>query len=220
MAAIAKLKSSRHVAFQLTPVLPYGDHPTIRLVTQHTTAATTAGGSDTTFSQKQDLAFAPDNTDIEHINCALSDFSKAYSDALLKLHDTECHKKASEVLGGDRKVIWDDTINVSTNKLDADFPTNVCAFLSDFLPSNYFLVQQEYLHGAAKSFHMTCFNVASCLRLINSMSIYLPGSGGSQLLVGPTAMQIHSIVSCSLSDNSMLTPLEINSTIQLTHSNG
>ena len=189
MAAFAKLRSSWHAALQLKPVLAYGDYTTARLVTQHTTAATTSDNPGITFTRKQDLTFAPDDTDIERIIRVLSDFAEACTDELLMIHNMDCHKKAREVLGGDLKVIWDNTITASTNTLDADFSTNVCAFLSNFSPSNSFLIQQEYLQGASKPFHITCFNVAFSLRLINSMSIYHPGSGGSKLLVEPKAIK-------------------------------
>ena len=80
MAAVAKLRSGRHAAFQLKPVLPHCDYSTVRFVTEHTTAGTTAGGLVTTFSCKQDLPFSPDDTNIERIIHVLSDFSEARSD--------------------------------------------------------------------------------------------------------------------------------------------
>ena len=102
MAAIAKLRSSQHTALQLS----YGDYPTAHLVTQHTTAAITVGNLDTSFTHKQDLTFAPDDTDIERIIHILSDFTKDCTDELLMIHDLDCHKKkAPKVLGDDLKVI-------------------------------------------------------------------------------------------------------------------
>ena len=96
LAAIAKLRSSRHAALQLKPVLPGGDYPTARLVTQHTIAAATADDPDITFTRKQDLTFAPDDTNIERFIRILTDFDEACFDELLKLHNTDCHKKAPE----------------------------------------------------------------------------------------------------------------------------
>ena len=75
MVAIIILRSSRHAALQLKPVLPCSDYPTAQLVTQHTTFATTAVGPDITFTRKQDLNFAPDDTGVERIICVLSDFA-------------------------------------------------------------------------------------------------------------------------------------------------
>ena len=51
MAVIPKLRSSQHAALKLKPVLSYGDYPTACLVTQHTTAATTADSPDITLEQ-------------------------------------------------------------------------------------------------------------------------------------------------------------------------
>ena len=163
MAAIAKLRSSRHAALQLKVVLSYGDYPIPRLVTQHITAATTSGNPDITFTRKQDLTFAPDDTDIKRVIHVLSDFAEACTDELLVIHNLNYHKKACKVLVGDLKDIWDDTIAAPTKTLDVDFPTNIRAFLSKKLPSNSFLIQQEYLRGASKPFHMTYFNVVSHL---------------------------------------------------------
>jgi hypothetical protein len=46
------------------------------------------------------------------------------------------------------------------------------------LPSNSFFIQQEYFHGASKPFDLTCFAANSRLKLLNTLSAYLPGSGG------------------------------------------
>ena len=55
------------------------------------------------------------------------------------------HQKAFDIIGGDLCVIWKAILQAAEYKTSAYFVSNTCAFLAKFLPSNAFLIQQEYL---------------------------------------------------------------------------
>jgi hypothetical protein len=57
------------------------------------------------------------------------------------------------------------------------------------MPSNSFLIQQRYFNKATKPYGMDCFAAASRLRLINTLSVYLPGSSGLRLFPNDTALK-------------------------------
>ena len=58
------------------------------------------------------------------------------------------HKKAFDIIGGDLCVIWKAILQNTQHKTSTYFVSNTRAFLAKFLPSNAFLIQQQYLISA------------------------------------------------------------------------
>lgn len=189
MAAVAKLHAARQPPIPLNPVTEYHRYPTTRVTTQFDVI--NANNTTTrTVTRKQDLPFAPNTSDTEHLICALDDFKEAcIKPERLNIQDESMHKKVFDIIGGDLRIIWKDLLILATNKLTAAFVTNTRTFLSKFLPSKSFLIQQEYLISATKPFSVNCFVPARCLRLINNLSIYLPGSNGKHLFEDDTSFK-------------------------------
>eukprot|EP00536_Pseudo-nitzschia_multiseries_P015095 jgi/Psemu1/41236/gm1.41236_g len=140
--------------------------------------------------KKQDTTFFPNYSDSERLIRVLVDFIDAVGPHNLNIKNDAKHYKLGEVLGGDLMFTWDEIVNEAGLRIqDADFTNNLNAFISLFLPSNAFLIQQEYMANATKTYHMNCFAAAGRLRLINILSVHLPGSGGTRLFPNKTSMK-------------------------------
>lgn len=185
MSGIARY---RQPPLPLKADLLYENYPTTRVTYTFATEGRGERGA-ISVTRKQELPFAPDASDKERLIRVLHEYNEACSDSLLHIHDRDRHTKAREVLRGDLKASWENTIMDVAATSDADFVTNVRSFLAFHMPSNAFLIQQEYLRQATKPYAMDCFTTANRLRLINTISIYLPGSGGTQLFPSATSIK-------------------------------
>eukprot|EP00537_Pseudo-nitzschia_pungens_P013891 CAMPEP_0172395118 /NCGR_PEP_ID=MMETSP1061-20121228/18225_1 /TAXON_ID=37318 /ORGANISM="Pseudo-nitzschia pungens, Strain cf. pungens" /LENGTH=167 /DNA_ID=CAMNT_0013126607 /DNA_START=47 /DNA_END=550 /DNA_ORIENTATION=- len=164
MAAIAQLQATKQPPIPFKALLNYEEYPTTRLVHRvalpppaaalaAATAANAPTPDDTIVLKKQDTTFCPDSTDKERLIRVIEDFIDAADKSNLDIHDTDRHKKARNVFGGDLKHSWDAVIAGNANLKDADFLNNIRTFLGMFLPSNAFLIQQEYMLHAIKPFY-------------------------------------------------------------------
>ena len=186
MAAVIKLHAARRLQIPLKPFIEYHHYLTTCVTTQFETPTGT-GTATKTVTCKQDLQFAPDASYNERLIWALDDFKEeCLEPKRFHSQDKTMHKKTFDIIGGNLRVIWKAILQAAVHKTSAHLVSNTCAFLAKFLPSNAFLIQQEYLISATEPFSMTCFVTASRLLLINTLSIYLPGSNNKELFTGPS----------------------------------
>ena len=116
-------------------------------------------------------------------------------------------------MGGDLRTTWDQTIAKllqtlvhptaaalaaavtaglapppATNwaRTDANFLTDgIPHFIRCFFPSNAFLIQQEYIRTTMKPKALDVYALSGRLRLLNTLSQYLPGSGNLSMFTTP-----------------------------------
>lgn len=188
MSAISKLLVSKQPALPFKANIPYEQYTTARLQHEH---SVTRGQVSRMVIRKHDTLFVPDASDSERMIRAFHEYIDICGDENLKLNNSMRYKKAREILGGDLRAAWDDHIAQYAVALrtNADFPAHIREFLQGYLPSNSFLHQGEYLLQAKKPFGMNCYETASRLRLINKLSIYLPGSNGNKLYTDDLALK-------------------------------
>eukprot|EP00536_Pseudo-nitzschia_multiseries_P018161 jgi/Psemu1/54365/gm1.54365_g len=208
MSAAAQLRAAKQAPFFFKPVIRYEDYPTVHLVhsitrfnTSAAAAASTPGTGTTPTSlppppppilvKKQDTTFCPDAIDTEHLIRVIVDFINAIGQHNLNIKNDAKHYKLCEVVGGNLKHTWDEIVSDAGTRIQdtSDFTNNLNVFISLFLPSNAFLIQQEYMSNATKTYHMNCLATAGHLRLINILSAHLPGSGGMKLFPTKTTMK-------------------------------
>eukprot|EP00536_Pseudo-nitzschia_multiseries_P018595 jgi/Psemu1/56330/gm1.56330_g len=117
---------------------------------------------------KQDTTFCPDATGAKSLIRVIVNFIDAVGQHNLNIKHDAKHYKLRKVLGGDLKHTLDEIVSDADSCIqDSDFTNNLKAFISLFLPSNAFLIQQEYMSNATKTYHMDWFAAAGRLRLIN-----------------------------------------------------
>ena len=186
MAAVAKLHALKQPPIPLNQVVPFADYPTVRVVAVHTTGA---DANRVEHTRKLDIPFCPDASDKERLLRVLHEFNDACADARLHIAWADRYTKIRDVLGGDLRTAWDNHINgiQVADCTQANWPEHVRQFVRFYLPSNAFLLQKEYLSNTVKPKNMDCYTLNSRLGLINSLSIFMPGSGGNQLLDDDTA---------------------------------
>ena len=193
MAAVAKLRASKQPPYSIKTNVLYEDYPTTAVYNVvNVTTGTAPNATTKTVNRKQVLPFSPDSSNIERLVRCFHDFKQASNKQLLDLQDLELHTKARKILGGKLKLTWDSIVASATTAsktATADFPNNVQQFLLAYMPSNAFNIQRDYMVLASKPFTMSCYELASQLRLLNTLSIYLPGSGGSLLYPDDTTMK-------------------------------
>ena len=184
MAAIPKLQATKEPPILLDEVLRLEDYTTTRVTNTYSIEGDI-------INKKQDLPFCPDATNVERLIRVLDTWNNACCPEILNISGEARHKRAREVLRGDVQATWDEHIKniLPTNQENASFIKNCRSFLLNFLPSNSFLVQEEYFYNTTTSFNLSCFATASRLRLINNLTVYLPGSGGQKLYNTETAMK-------------------------------
>jgi hypothetical protein len=175
MAAVAQLQATKQAPLPLKATQFFEDYPTTRVT--YTTSGTPSKTS------KQDLVYAPDASDKERLLRAILDYERKCSTAILNIADTDRHVKLIEILGGHMQLQWETHLTNCSSQNDADFQGNVRSFLLNYLPSNAFHIQKEYLSRATKPYNMDCFELASRLQLINEISVLLPGSSGKKLFL-------------------------------------
>jgi len=158
MAAIPKLQATKEPPIFLKENIRFENYTTTRVTNTHK-----VGGD--TINKKQDLPIRPDATGIERLIRVLDTWNSACRPEQLNMKDKARHSRAREVLGGDIQATWDAhiaPIDVANQK-DANFKANCQSFLLNFLPSNAYLVQDEYFRNTTKPYNLTCFAAASRL---------------------------------------------------------
>lgn len=180
MVTTSTLRAARQAPLPFENAILYENYPTTRI-------AYISPNENT--PRKKRLPFAPDASDKERLIRVLVQYQHSCDNHTLNIHDKDRHTMASQVLCGDLSASWEMTIAAATNTDDADFVSNARAFLTKYMPSNAFHVQEQYMCEITKPFDNDCFHAASRLRLINNISIYLPGSGGSKLFQDETSLK-------------------------------
>ena len=186
MAAVSRIQATKQPPFPLKPVFEENTYPTKRL-----THRIVLGADNRVDIRKLEVTFCPDPSDKERLVSVLDDFQEACEADALDYHDAQRHQKVVDVLGKDLRKVWKQTIgNVNAaDQTNNNFVENVRVFLRTYLPRSSFQVQQEYMTRAVKPYHLDCYSVASRLRTINDLSVYLPGSGGMTLYPTATALK-------------------------------
>ena len=181
MSAVAKLQALKTPVIPLVTNIPFSEYPTMHVA--HTyNAGTLANRHDVT--NKLDLPFCPDSSDKERLWRTIHEFQDGCIDA--RLHESIAHHYTliREVLGGNLRTTWDTYVATiaDADHNDANWPTHIRTYLRNFLPTNAFLLQGEYLNQSIKPKAMDCYTLNNRLGLMNTLSVLLPGSGGNQLL--------------------------------------
>ena len=194
MSAVAKLRATKQPPFQLKPSPLFEDCPTIAVCNQVQVHPASGNGNPVNQNRKQVLPFCPDSSDKERLVCCFNEFLDACDPELLNLKDEKLHLKAREILGGDLKTTWIEVMTEAKSKDAANVETahckeNVRKFLSKCVPPNAFHVLREFLTHVKKPFSIDCFDLASRLRLINTLASHLPGSAGNDLFPDDTAFK-------------------------------
>ncbi len=172
MMPISKFRAAILAPLPFEAATRYEDYPTTRIAyTPH---------NERTPRTKR-LPFAPDASDKERLIRVLVGYERSCDVSSLHIHDDDRHTMASQVLCGDLSISWEMTIANAAKTIDTYFVTNARVFLKNYMPPDAFLIQEQYLCQITKPFAMDCFEAANRLRLINKLSVYLPGSGGNKL---------------------------------------
>ena len=175
MAAVAQLRATQAPPIPLKAFELYENYPTVRI------SHTSIDANKVSTTKKQDLVYAPDASNKERLLRSIVDYERKSDKLVLNIQDDDRHTKLMEILGGHMQLMWETHVKNCASKTNTDFRSNVRDFLLNYLPSNAFHIQKEYLSRASKPFHMDCFDLASRLQLINEISVLLPGSSGKKL---------------------------------------
>ena len=204
MSAVAAIVASRQPSIHLRPALPFEEYTTVRL--SHSWDENAGDGANprwTTRTRKADVPFAPDASDKERLLRVVHEYKDSIQDS--RLHFTtgdDVYDNFRLVLGGDLRTTWDQTIvelqaaqvpdpanpgaMIGWTKQANNFTTEgVPKFLRCFFPSNAFLIQGEYMRLVMKPKALDVYAVSGRVRLINTLSQYLPGSGNQMLYTTP-----------------------------------
>ena len=134
--------------------------------------------------KKEDLVFAPDPSDAEHVLRVLDEFTQACANDCLHIHNGACYMHLSHVLGGSLCSSWDSIhCNIAiADRTNTNWNGHLRKFTHTFLPSNATKLQADYLKSAKKPFDMNIYHLSARLDEINMLSNLLPGSNGNRLM--------------------------------------
>ena len=207
MSAIAALVASRSPSLIIRASIPYEEYTTVRLSHSWDENTVTATHPRlVTRTRKADIPFAPDSQDKECLLRVVHEYCDAIQHSRLNITDAqEIYDNFRLTLGGDLRTTWDQTVAELLQTLvpptaadlaaavaaglppppaanwirtEANFPMDgVPHFLRRFFPSNAFLIQQEYICTTMKPKALDVYALSGRLRLLNTLSQYLPGSG-------------------------------------------
>lgn len=171
MAAISAL-TLREPIIPVQRTFNYEDVTTVKLENRW---LTTANGTDYTYAK----AYLPSISDVENKELLLYVIDQFYhhcSDNRLRLNTGDlCYSKFSEVLGSDLKIIWQELADNRDPKSNDTFIIDTANFILTYLSETSFADQREYLRGVTKPYNMSCEVLTSRLRVINNLSVFLPG---------------------------------------------
>ena len=215
MSAIAALVASCSPSLFIRASIPYEEYTTVRLShSWDENAGPAAHPCWVTRTRKADVPFAPNSQDKERLLRVVHEYHDAIQPSHLNITDAqEIYDNFRLTLGGDLCTTWDQTIAEllqtlvpptaaalatavtaglppppATNwaRTDANFLTDgVSHFIRCFFPSNAFLIQQEYIHTTMKPKALDVYALSGHLRLLNTLSQYLPGSGNLSMFTTP-----------------------------------
>ena len=158
--------------------------------------------------------FAPDSQDKECLLRVVHENRYAIQPSRLNITDAQAiYDNFRLTLGSDLRTTWDQTIAEllqtlvpptaaalaaavtaglppppATNwaRTDANYLMDgIPHFIRRFFPSNAFLIQQEYICTTMKPKALDVYAFSGCLRLLNTLSQYLPGSGNLSMFTTP-----------------------------------
>lgn len=155
----------------------YTDYPTVRL---HNT--TPAAGDAPAVDHRVELPICPHMEDPEQLVRVIHEFLDA-CDSSLDIPVANRYVRLREVLGGEIRSNWDAIVDETpaAARTAANLPVKIRELTSSAFPSNAFFLQDELLRQAKKPYFMTCFALSARLKLINTLSVYLPGSNNIRL---------------------------------------
>lgn len=142
---------------------------------------TSAGGENR--SSKMYLPKAADSSNHELLIYVIDQFIDAcHNDRLHLSTGVQRYTKFREVIGGDLRVEWQRISDAQANKTTDWFRSDLTNLLEVYLSTTAFEDQREYLRASTKPYEMSCEALASRLRIVSTLSKYLPGSGNQELL--------------------------------------
>ena len=202
MSAVAAVVASRQPSIHLRSTLSFEEYSTVRL--SHSwdeDAGTPAAPRWTTRTRKADVPFAPDATDKERLLRVVHEYKDSLVPSRLNFtQGPDIYDNFRLVLGGDLRTTWDQTIteleatqvpdgagghNPWAKTANNFIPDGITKFLRRFFPSNAFLIQGEYMRLVMKPKALDVYAVSGRVRLINTLSQYLPGSNRQKLYTTP-----------------------------------
>jgi hypothetical protein len=177
-------KTIKQPTIVFVPCIPYDFYSTVKL--EHTSVSNSVN-----VNRKAVLPFCPDASDKERLIRTLSDFLAACDTDTLNINDADRYPLMKNLLGGDLKTAWESLYKTftPTDKINANFQEHVRAFTRNFLPPNAWLLQKTYMENTTKPYQMDCYETAGRLRLINNLSVFLPGSNGQSIMPNDIALK-------------------------------
>ena len=173
----------------LKPSIPFEEYTMVRIEYTHDIAA--AAGPPAVAAQaithKRDVPFCPDSSDKERLLRVIDEYKENYADNILHLHDADRYENFCQVLSGSMKSTWTTITNTDRNDpaqcTDANFDIDLRTFIRRNCPSNSADLLKMYLAApkTVKPHDYDCYELCACLELINQLSQYLPGSGGTNI---------------------------------------
>lgn len=184
MSAVSYFRATKQPPFHLKQAIPFEEYTTVRITHTFTNATTSANET-----RKLDVPFCPDSSDKERLVRCIHEYIDACDTARLHCSDADRYTHMRDILGGDLRTTWDTVAASRTTKNDANFLIDIRKFMANYVPSNAFLIEQEYFNTAKKPYNLDCYSAVARLRLINTLCTYLPGSSGAELFPNPTAVK-------------------------------
>ena len=129
---------------------------------------------------------------------ALDQFVDALDASRLNVTDPPAkYAKIRLIFGGDIALEWQRLMreriaglpNGAADLTDVHFTTDLNNLVCIYLGPTSFEDQREYLNTTVKPFNMSCEVLASRLRVVNTLSRYLPGSNNTTIAPNATAMK-------------------------------
>ena len=124
MATITQLQAIKQPPLTLHPTVLFEEYPTVHVMHTHNVSTIAAP---VLMTHKQDLPNAPDSSDKEYLIQMIHEFIDACPNSCLHINNMDCYTEICNVLGGDLKTTWDDTIQgtAATDHTSANFPVIV-----------------------------------------------------------------------------------------------
>jgi hypothetical protein len=108
----------------------------------------------------------------------LSDFLAACDNDTLNVNDAEGYPLMKNLLGGDLRTSLETFYKTftATDKTNTNFQEYLRSFTRNILSPMSWILQKAYMDNVTKPNHMVCYETDGRLRLINNLSVFLPGS--------------------------------------------
>lgn len=165
----------------IIPIVSSFDPATVRTVKVEN-RWTTGGANPREEYAKMFLPVCDDPSNKELFLYVVDQFFDAMHNERLHLSRGEQrYTKFRAVLGGALRLSWTTISDAQAAKTNDTFASDVAELIGQYLAPSSFADQDEYLKSVTKPFNVSCEELGSRLRVINRLSIYLPGSQGAVL---------------------------------------